>query len=202
MWHSRRVQETGRKELYGLSQANVNYFGAWHCVLWSMDFIPQYFFVDRGIRWKRLESVAGGGSICAPGRTDSILGVDQQASGPVRDQPVKGPGRWINYGRHCGGAADHFICQHAAILSVRPQILADRRRTTGAVDNHCMLDSKEAVGARSRIRQRISAWPVSHPSSLEDQKLFLLFYRFARTVGLCIGCGHDRRFVALVRTCT
>ncbi|SRR5260221_2879012 len=62
------------KELYGrTSQANVNSFGAWLRLLWSMDLMPHRFFIDSGIRRKKLESVAGVGPALAPDRTFSIL---------------------------------------------------------------------------------------------------------------------------------
>ena len=79
-----------QKELYGqTSQANGDYFWAWYRVLWSMDFIPLYVFVDSGVRRKRLESVGGSGCVFAPDRAYSNLGMDQHACGRIRDKQVK-----------------------------------------------------------------------------------------------------------------
>src|SRR5258708_1978643 len=151
----------GQGTLFGrTSQPIVDYFGAWHRVLRSMDFIPQYFFVDSGIRRKKLGAVAGDGCVLAPARTFWILGVDHQTSGPVCDKQVKEIGRWCNHRRRRSvGTADFFARRNLIRPVRRPSILAVKRRSAGVDNGHCMLGGKEPVVAR--IRQRISAWPMS-----------------------------------------
>lgn len=150
------------KELYGRrSQANVSCSGPWHGVLRSMDVVPHHFFIDSGIGRKRLESVAGGGSALAPDRAFSILVVDCQTPGPIRDKQVKKPGRWISARRHRGVTTHYFMGHRTIILPIRRRILAVKHRSAGGDNGHCVLDGKEPVVALRRIRQWISAWPMS-----------------------------------------